>query len=83
MSAIIEVRDLRKTFRVSERESGLGATLRAFVKRRYTDVPAVAGISFTIAANEFVSMVEPTFGVRKIMASTGGRPSSGTAQSSR
>ena len=45
MSAIIEVRDLRKTFRVSERETGMGATLRAFVKRRYKDVPAIAGIS--------------------------------------
>jgi len=44
MSGIIEVRDLRKTFRVSERETGMGATLRAFVKRRYKDVPAIAGI---------------------------------------
>jgi ABC-2 type transport system ATP-binding protein len=59
MSAIIEVRDLRKTFRVSERESGLRATLRAFVKRRYTDVPAVAGISFTIDAGEIVGFLGP------------------------
>ncbi|HEV2009856.1 MAG TPA: ATP-binding cassette domain-containing protein [Candidatus Limnocylindria bacterium] len=59
MSAIIEVRDLRKTFRVSERESGLGATLRAFVKRRYKDVPAVAGISFTIDAGEVVGFLGP------------------------
>jgi ABC-2 type transport system ATP-binding protein len=59
MSPIIEVRDLRKTFRVSEREPGLGATLRAFVKRRYKDVPAVAGISFTIAAGEIVGFLGP------------------------
>jgi ABC-2 type transport system ATP-binding protein len=59
MSAIIEVRDLRKTFRVSERETGMGATLRAFVKRRYTDVPAVAGISFTIESGEVVGFLGP------------------------
>jgi len=59
MSAIIEVRDLRKTFRVSERESGLGATLRAFVKRRYKDVPAIAGISFSIEAGEVVGFLGP------------------------
>ncbi len=59
MSAIIEVRDLRKTFRVSERESGLGATLRAFVKRRYKDVPAIAGISFDIEAGEVVGFLGP------------------------
>src|SRR5437667_12330188 len=59
MSAIIEVRDLRKTFRVSERESGLGATLRAFVKRRYKDVPAIAGVSFSIEAGEVVGFLGP------------------------
>ena len=59
MSAIIEVRDLRKTFRVSERETGLGATLRAFVKRRYKDVPAIAGISFTIESGEVVGFLGP------------------------
>src|SRR5438477_12769143 len=59
MSAIIEVRDLRKTFRVSERESGLGATLRAFVKRRYRDVNAVAGITFRIEAGEVVGFLGP------------------------
>jgi ABC-2 type transport system ATP-binding protein len=59
MSAIIEVRDLRKTFRVSERETGMGATLRAFVKRRYKDVPAIAGISFTIESGEIVGFLGP------------------------
>ena len=59
MSAIIEVRDLRKTFRVSERETGMGATLRAFVKRRYRDVPAIAGISFTIDSGEVVGFLGP------------------------
>jgi viologen exporter family transport system ATP-binding protein len=59
MSAIIEVRDLRKTFRVSERETGMGPTLRAFVKRRYKDVPAIAGISFTIESGEVVGFLGP------------------------
>src|SRR5437762_2626057 len=59
MSPIIEVRDLRKTFRVSERETGMGATLRAFVKRRYKDVPAIAGISFSIESGEVVGFLGP------------------------
>jgi viologen exporter family transport system ATP-binding protein len=59
VSSIIEVRDLRKTFRVSERETGMGATLRAFVKRRYKDVPAIAGISFTIESGEVVGFLGP------------------------
>src|ERR1700682_2480360 len=59
MSAIIEVHDLRKTFRVSERETGMGATLRACVKRGYKDVPAIAGISFTIESGEVVGFLGP------------------------
>jgi ABC-2 type transport system ATP-binding protein len=57
--AVVDVRDLRKTFRVTEREEGLAATLRSFVHRRRRDVNAVAGISFAIEAGEVVGFLGP------------------------
>jgi len=56
---VVDVRDLRKTFRVSEREEGLAATVRRVLLRRYRDVHAVAGISFAIEAGEVVGFLGP------------------------
>src|SRR5438034_4538322 len=56
---IIDVRDLRKTFRVTERQEGLAATLRSFVRRERRDVNAVAGISFRIEPGEVVGFLGP------------------------
>jgi len=57
--AVVEVRDLRKTFRVSERQEGLAATLRSFVRRQRRDINAVAGITFGIEAGEVVGFLGP------------------------
>jgi ABC-2 type transport system ATP-binding protein len=57
--AVVDVRELRKTFRVTEREEGLAATLRSFVKRRRKDVNAVAGITFRIEPGEVVGFLGP------------------------
>jgi ABC-2 type transport system ATP-binding protein len=57
--AVVEVHDLRKTFRVTEREEGLAATLRSFVRRRRRDVNAVAGITFRIEPGEVVGFLGP------------------------
>src|SRR5205807_9695797 len=54
-----DVRDLRKTFQVTEREEGLAATLRSFVRRHRKDVNAVAGITFRIDAGEVVGFLGP------------------------
>src|SRR5213593_5316866 len=56
---VVEVRDLRKTFRVTERQEGLAATLRSFVRRQRRDVNAVAGITFRIEAGEVVGFLGP------------------------
>src|SRR5205807_8820245 len=56
---IIDVRDLRKTFRVTERQEGLAATLRSFVRRHRRDVNAVAGITFRIEAGEVAGFLGP------------------------
>jgi ABC-2 type transport system ATP-binding protein len=56
---VVDVRDLRKTFRVTERQEGLAATLRSFVRRHRKDVNAVAGITFRIDPGEIVGFLGP------------------------
>ena len=56
---VIRVRELRKTFRVPEREAGLRAALKSLVRRTHRDVHAVAGVSFDIAPGEVVGFLGP------------------------
>ncbi len=56
---VVDVRGLRKVFRVSEREEGLAATIRSVFHRRYREVEAVAGIDFRIDAGEVVGFLGP------------------------
>lgn len=51
--------NLVKTFRVPQREPGLGAALRSVFRRKYTDVQAVAGVSFSIEPGEIVGFLGP------------------------
>src|SRR6185295_17064013 len=56
---VVDVRALRKVYRVTERETGLAATLRSIVKRRYREVLAVDGITFHIDPGEVVGFLGP------------------------
>jgi ABC-2 type transport system ATP-binding protein len=56
---VVDVRALRKVYRVSERESGLGATFRSLFKRTFKPVEAVAGIDFAIGRSEVVGFLGP------------------------
>lgn len=58
-SAVVEVRGLCKQFRVPRREAGLGAALRALLRREYTQVEAVRGLSFALGAGERVGFLGP------------------------
>jgi viologen exporter family transport system ATP-binding protein len=55
----IRVKDLRKSFFVAERESGVGAALRSLVRRRKEEVSAVGGISFSLSPGEMVGFLGP------------------------
>ena len=56
---VIFVRNLTKTYRVPQRESGLGASLKSMLKRAYQEVKAVQAISFAIEQGEMVGFIGP------------------------
>ena len=56
---VVSVHGLTKIYKVHERTTGLGATFRSLVRRRYKDVPAVAEIDFGIAPGEVVGFLGP------------------------
>jgi ABC-2 type transport system ATP-binding protein len=55
----IQIRDLRKVYIVSERESGVRSALRSFIHRRTQQIPAVDRISFDLAPGEVVGFIGP------------------------
>ncbi|GIJ47920.1 ABC transporter [Virgisporangium aliadipatigenens] len=57
--AAVEVVDLRRTFKVPERETGLRASVRSLFHREYRQVHAVDGITFEIGAGEVVGFLGP------------------------
>lgn len=56
---MIEVKDLRKTFRVARREAGFSQAVKALFHREYETIHALDGISFTIGDGEMVGYIGP------------------------
>ena len=55
----IQIHDLRKTYRVPEREAGLRAALRSIRRRRVREVVAVDNITFDVTPGEIVGFLGP------------------------
>src|SRR5918996_3248262 len=57
--SVIEIRGLRKSYRVYHKKEGLRASLRGLFRREYRDVHAVRGIDLKVEAGEFVAFLGP------------------------
>jgi ABC-2 type transport system ATP-binding protein len=57
--AVIEIKDLAKSYRVYQKQEGLLASLRGIFHRRYRDVKAVRGIDLQVKQGEFVAFLGP------------------------
>ncbi|MBA3571625.1 MAG: ABC transporter ATP-binding protein [Pyrinomonadaceae bacterium] len=57
--SVIEIRGLRKSYRVYQKKEGLMASLRGLFHREYRDVHAVKGIDLDVAKGEFVAFLGP------------------------
>ncbi|MCC6727850.1 MAG: ATP-binding cassette domain-containing protein [Chthonomonadales bacterium] len=55
----IRVDDLSKTYRVTDREAGVGASLKSLFRRRYREVHAVQGVTFRVEPGEIVGFLGP------------------------
>lgn len=56
---MIEVKDLKKTFKVARREAGFGEAVKALFHREYELIHALDGVSFSIADGEMVGYIGP------------------------
>jgi len=57
--AIIEIKQLRKSYRVYQKQEGLLASVRGLFSREYREVEAVRGIDLTVEQGEFVAFLGP------------------------
>ena len=55
----VQVRGLTKTYRVPERDAGLGAAVASLFRRRFREVHAVSDLDFDIAPGEIVGFLGP------------------------
>ncbi len=57
--AVIEVRQLWKSYRVYQKKEGLIASVRGLFRREYRDVHAVRGIDIDVERGEFIAFLGP------------------------
>jgi ABC-2 type transport system ATP-binding protein len=54
---MISVKNLSKTFRVHQKEAGLGGSLRALVRRKWTDKHALMNVDLTVHPGEIIGLI--------------------------
>ncbi|MBW3022721.1 ATP-binding cassette domain-containing protein [Candidatus Woesearchaeota archaeon] len=59
MAPIIDIKNLKKTFKTHERGSGIANALKSLFKRKYVTKQALKGISFSIEEGEIVGFIGP------------------------
>jgi ABC-2 type transport system ATP-binding protein len=57
--SVIEIRGLKKSYRVYQKKEGLGAAFRGLFRREYREVQAVRGIDLDVDEGEFVAFLGP------------------------
>src|SRR5690348_14256187 len=55
----ILVENLTKTYRISERDPGFLGTVRGVFRRRYRNVEALQGVSFSLEKGELLGFIGP------------------------
>ena len=57
--SVIEIEQLSKSYRVYQKQEGLGAALRGLFRRQYRDVNAVRAVNLRVEQGEFVAFLGP------------------------
>ena len=57
--AIIEIKNLSKTYRVYQKNEGLASSIKGLFHRQYREVHAVRDINFSVEEGEFVAFLGP------------------------
>src|SRR5262245_53241730 len=57
--SVIEIRGLKKAYRVYQKKEGLAAAMRGLFHREYREVEAVRGIDLDVEQGEFVAFLGP------------------------
>ena len=56
---MIELRNIKKTFKVASRKKGYAAALLSLFHREYREIPALDGISFSVEKGEIAGFIGP------------------------
>jgi ABC-2 type transport system ATP-binding protein len=59
MKNIIKVKNLKKYYKVHEKEPGLKGSIKSLFSRKYSDVKAVNNISFEVGEGELIGFIGP------------------------